>query len=363
MARRSQPTTERLVSGDIEMMRLVAELYYLRGHSQPDIAELTGFSVSKVSRLLALARDRGIVRITVEPPAGADSPLGLELGRALNVTVHLTPGRATRPTIAARLCGIAAAPYVASLLPSSGAVGVAGGYTFAALTQALPEMERPGLTVVPLIGGWDVRNPHLDTNELVRRMADRLGATARLLHAPGLLDSEQTKAALLRDSGVTSTTRYWERLALAVLGISGGPQARPGYGTVMDRLDEAGRARLTRKGVVGDVAGYLVRLDGTFVEDEWSRRSMAIPIELLRRTPTVVTIAAGSNKVEAIIGCARTGLVDVIITDVPTAEAALALLRQGAKAPRPRRTERPAGDTRDGDASDGPVVTPEVIGI
>ena len=348
MGRRSTATEPpRATTGDIEMMRLVAELYYLRGHSQPEIAELTTFSISKVSRLLAQARDRGIVRISVEPAPAQLTPIEAHLAERLGVRVHLTPGRATTPTIAARLCGIAGAPFVASLLPASGLVGVAGGYTTHALIQSLPLLDRPGLTILPLIGGWDVRNPHLDTNQLVRRMADRLGATTRLLHAPGLLDSEATKVALLNDSGVTSTTRYWDRLDIAIVGISGGPMARPGYGTVMDRLDEAGRARLNTKGVVGDVAGHLVRVDGSLVEDEWTRRSIAIPVELLRRTPSVIAVAAGSNKVEAILGSARTGLVDVVVTDVPTAEAVLRHL--GAAGGRPRgatRRRQPAPGTR-----------------
>lgn len=310
----------------MEMLRLVAELYYQRGHGQIEIAELTGFSVSKVSRLLAQARESGIVRITVEPRTSEVTPIAAELGERLGVRVHLTAGRATAPTIAARLCGIAAAPFVASLLPRSGIVGVAGGYTVSALVEALPRLERPGMTVLPLIGGWDVRNPHLDTNQLVRRMADRLGAAARLLMAPGLLDSEATKLALLEDSGVTSTTDYWDRLDVAIIGVSGGPAARAGYGTVMDRLDDGGRARLDRKGVVGDLAGCLVRADGSIVDDEWSRRAIAIPLELLRRTPTVVAVAAGSNKVEAIVGSCRAGAIDILVTDIPTAEAAIRLV-------------------------------------
>ena len=53
---------------DREIMRLVAELYYERDLSQPEVAAITGFSVSKVSRLLSAAREQGIVHISVEPP-------------------------------------------------------------------------------------------------------------------------------------------------------------------------------------------------------------------------------------------------------------------------------------------------------
>jgi DNA-binding transcriptional regulator LsrR (DeoR family) len=43
----------------------------------------------------------------------------------------------------------------------------------------------------------------------------------------------------------------------------------------------------------------------------------------------VIGIAAGSNKVETIIAGARTGLLHLLITDEPTATAALALISGG----------------------------------
>jgi DNA-binding transcriptional regulator LsrR (DeoR family) len=228
--------------------------------------------------------------------------------------------------VAARLCGVAAAPRLAAELPADGAIGLTGGYTVEALVGALPETRRPRTVVVPLVGGWDSSNPHLNSNEIARRLAERLGATVRMLHAPGLLDSEATTAALLSDSAVTATTRYWGELRLALVGMSGAPRFSPGYGTVMDRLDEAGRDRLAARGAVGDVAGHLVRLDGSFVADEWEKRTISIPIETLRAVPRVVGIAAGSNKIETIVAGARTGLLHLLITDEPTAAAALALI-------------------------------------
>jgi DNA-binding transcriptional regulator LsrR (DeoR family) len=116
--------------------------------------------------------------------------------------------------------------------------------------------------------------------------------------------------------------------------MSGAPRHTPCYGTVMDRLDDAGRTRLTARGAVGDVAGHLVRLDGSFVADEWERRTISIPIETLLKVPRVIGIAAGSNKVETIIAGARSGLLHLLITDEPTATAALELLaRKDAPTP------------------------------
>ncbi|HEX4896944.1 MAG TPA: hypothetical protein VFV53_01140, partial [Candidatus Limnocylindrales bacterium] len=119
-------------------MRLVAELYYGRDLRQPEIAEMTGFSVSKVSRILAQAREVGIVRITIDSPSDDQPALARELGERFGVSAWLTPGREVEPSAAARLCGVASAEHVAEWLPSSGSIGIAGGYTLDALASALP---------------------------------------------------------------------------------------------------------------------------------------------------------------------------------------------------------------------------------
>lgn len=48
-------------------LRLVGELYYLRGMGLKDVAAVIGQSTATVSRMLQEARDRGIVRIEVVP--------------------------------------------------------------------------------------------------------------------------------------------------------------------------------------------------------------------------------------------------------------------------------------------------------
>src|SRR5688572_14653473 len=48
-----------------DRLRLVARLYYMDGLGQSEVARFAKVSQAKVSRLLALAKERGIVRITV----------------------------------------------------------------------------------------------------------------------------------------------------------------------------------------------------------------------------------------------------------------------------------------------------------
>ena len=314
---------------DREIMRLVAELYYERDLRQPEVAAVTGFSVSKVSRLLSAAREQGIVHISVEPAEEERPAVAAELAERFSVEVAITPGRERDDASAARLSGLAAADRLVPRLPETGAIGVAAGYTVSALAAALPRLERPGLTVVPLVGGWDTQNPVLDGNQVARRIADRLGAEARTLHAPAVVDTPAMRAALLRDSTVSATTSQWSKLALAIVGIGGTPEGHPGYRTVVDRLGEDSREDLRRLGAVGDLAGHFFRLDGSFVED-WSTRMLAVPVEELRRLDGVFAVAAGAGKARPVLGALRTGVIDILVTDLRTAEAVMKLDRQPA---------------------------------
>jgi DNA-binding transcriptional regulator LsrR (DeoR family) len=162
-------------------------------------------------------------------------------------------------------------------------------------------------------------------HEVARRIADRLGAQVRFLHAPGVVDTPEMKKALLSDSSIAAATKHWRHLEGALLGVGGGPTSHPGYGTVMDRLDDGSRRGLASMEIVGDIGGHFFRLDGEFSEEGWSDRTVAIPVPDLRRTPRAIAIAAGPNKVSAILGALRTRVAHVLITDTPTAEGVMRL--------------------------------------
>jgi len=320
--RKSGPLSDR------EIMRLVAELYYERDLRQPEVAAMTGFSVSKVSRLLSAAREQGIVHITVEPAPEERPELAVALGERFGLTVEITPGRQRDAAAAARLCGLGAVDRLLPRLPERGVLGVAAGYTMDALASGMPRLQRPGLSIVPIVGGWDAENPFLDSNQLAGRLAERIGGQSRALLAPAVVETAEMREALLRDSTVASTASMWRDVDLALVGIGGSPTAHPGYRTVIDRLGEAARADLRAAGVIGDLAGHFFRADGSFLE-AWSQRMLAMSIAELRATPTVMAIAAGAAKAAPIMGALRSGVIKVLVTDSATAAAVLALADRG----------------------------------
>jgi deoxyribonucleoside regulator len=309
-----------------ELLRWVAELYYHRQQGQADIAALIGVSVSTVSRLLAEARQQGIVSIHIAESRAGASELECTLARRFGLrAAYAAPARVPDTAAATRVAALGAARLLPRLLPDGGAVGFSGGYTIAQLVAAIPAAERPDLVVVPLQGNWAEGGPHLHNDQVVRDAAARLGARAMSLPAPIVVERASTRDALLDDRSIRLVTDRWAELQLAVVGIGGAPAGAQAYQSVMHDLPESVRADLRRAGVVGDLCAHMFDRRGAFVDHEVSRRTLAIPIEQLRRVPCVVAVAGGVSKAESMLGALRTGVVDVVITDQLAAERLLAL--------------------------------------
>ncbi|MDQ6949601.1 MAG: hypothetical protein M3256_25975, partial [Actinomycetota bacterium] len=81
---------------------------------------------------------------------------------------------------------------------------------------------------------------------------------------------------------------------------------------------------LIANGAVGDLCGRFFRADGQVALESLDQRTIAIDREELRAIPTVVAVAAGPHKCDAIRGSLRTGCLNVLITDEATASLILA---------------------------------------
>jgi deoxyribonucleoside regulator len=84
----------------------------------------------------------------------------------------------------------------------------------------------------------------------------------------------------------------------------------------------ADREALLAQGAIGSMNARFYDARGQPVA-HLDRRTVALDWSDLAAIPTVIAVAAGVGKVEAIRGAARTGCVDVLVTDDRTATAIL----------------------------------------
>jgi deoxyribonucleoside regulator len=296
----------------------VSRLYYELGETQESIAALVGVTRPQVSRLLKEARTRGVVEIRIVDDAEDRTPLGDELRERFGLqAVHLAASLDGPPDVTRRRVGRLAGQVLRSAIRDGMVVGIGDGATVSAVADELPVSESGAAdvdaTVVPLCGGfW---SPTAGA-EPFRRIGDALGATVHALHAPGLLDDPSVRDALCAHPGVRSVIDLWDRVDVALYGI-GGPAWSEGA------VGPAALAEIRARGAVGEVLIAPFALDGRLVAESLRARTIAFDARALGGVPVAIGVAEGAGKVAPILGALRGRLLNVLVTDVRTAEAVL----------------------------------------
>ena len=91
--------------------------------------------------------------------------------------------------------------------------------TMLALIEALAPHNLPDLRVVQMLGGLGRVESETYGADLTLRMAQMLGAKARLMPSPGIVGSQMVRDALLQDANIAETLALAERADLAIVGI------------------------------------------------------------------------------------------------------------------------------------------------
>lgn len=312
------------VDGQVRLLTKVARMYHERGIRQADIAEALDISQAKVSRLLKRAAAVGIVRttVTVTPGVYADLEERLEqrFGLLEAVIIDVESDENERGVISA--IGAAAASYLEATLSGDNRIGTSSwSQTLLAMVDRMrPFTTRGASEVVQMLGGIGVPEVQNQAQRLVGDLARMLGAEPVYVQAPGVVADRRIRDSLLKDSALGEVTRRWRELTMAIVGI--------GSIDPSDLLVESGNAfepddrnRLLEAGAVGDICHHVFTADGTLVTGELADRTIAIPIDDFRAIPRRIGIAGGRRKHAPILGALNGGWVNVLITDLATAEA------------------------------------------
>jgi DNA-binding transcriptional regulator LsrR (DeoR family) len=313
-----------------DLLVTAAVLYYNQNRSQDQIARELGVSRPTVSRLLARAREAGIVRIEIVPPA-VDPKLGPALRDRLGLrAVHIAIGTADAADPGPILSGATDRALTDVGLKSGDVILVSWGRAVHSLARCLFQ-PHPGVLVVPALGGSEEDHPWFQLNEIARQFAVAIRGVPRYLHAPAYT-SPSLKRSLLRESSIRATLDLWQSAAVALVGVGNWPKGGPRIAAFATPTDDP-----VFDTAVGDVAGRFFREDGSLVRRRDESRLLGITADQLRGTPHVIAVAVGADKAKAIVGASCAELITTLITDAPTARAIAERLDQTTASHQRRR--------------------------
>jgi deoxyribonucleoside regulator len=307
-----------------DLLRMAATLYYVDGLGQTDVANFVRVSQTKISRLLAVALERGIVRISVDQYDPRNARLEQQLAAKFGLTaaaVIKTAKTATREA-ARQTVGHFGAPFVASLLPQTGVVAIGGGRSVSNVVERFRRGDVRRLTVVQAMGSIDSNLTSVDALELGRSLVALWGGEFLTLSTPAFASDKKTRDSFLGSDQIRSV---WQRLRKADAALVGvGPIEESVY---IDRgvLNASDVAQLRAAGAVGEICGRFFDAEGNECNSRWRNRAISIELEHLKKIPQVIGVAAGSDRAPAVAAAMRGGLLKALLIDESGAQALMGM--------------------------------------
>ncbi len=307
-----------------DMLRLVATLYYVDGLGQAEITSLIRVSQTKISRMLAVAQERGFVRITVDQYEARNSKLEHELcarfglKAAAVVKIALNAGAETiRQTV-----GHFGASFVSEHLPETGTLAMGGGRSVTEVVHRLRPNAARRLTIVQAMGSIDSNVSSVDALELGRSLVKLWGGEFLTLSTPAFAKDRKTRDFFLASEQIRSVRERLKKADAALVGV--GPLDPSVY---IDRgvLDKNGIKQLRQRNAVGEICGRFFNEKGRECASPWRERVISIDLEYLRKIPQVIGVSAGIERAPAVAAALKGGLVKILLIDESGANALLGL--------------------------------------
>lgn len=306
---------------DTRMLGRLARLHYENGLTHQEIAKLYDLSRVKVTRMLAEARQRGIVEITVHTDERPFAEVEQRLTEAFDLRgVWVSPpGRADDGSLPG--LDLAGAEALARLLPRTKRVAIGFSQAVSDSVSALGSLPVEGLEVYPAAGGRAGRADGSNPQELVTRISQATGGTAFHLPAPLVAASNEVHDALMDAVGGREVLDQAAGSDLMVVGIGSADSLAP---VLVQQVGKEDLEKVRAISAVGDISARFFTSVGEPVVDGVDSRVVGLTLGQMRSIRSRLAIAGGVAKVPAIRAALSSGLINYLVTDLGCAEALLA---------------------------------------
>ncbi|MDG2403677.1 MAG: sugar-binding domain-containing protein, partial [Paracoccaceae bacterium] len=285
-----------------------------------ETAKLLRINRVQVTRLLSEARKRGEVDIRINASISSIIELERAVEKAFGIAKVIIAPMASEELDPTKGIASVAGQFISDYVQSDMKIGVGWGRT---LYSTLPHIRGRNLKkirVISLLGGIS-QAKRFNPAEFAWQFAELFNGEGYLVPAPALVDSAETKYALLERCGINQIFELADNLDVAFLSAGGIEGITTSYR--LGHVSEADRKSLISVGAVGDLLYNFISEEGDLVDHNVNTRVISIGIDRLKNAKDRILISGGNEKVKVLLGCLRLVKPTVFITDEFTAKAIL----------------------------------------
>jgi deoxyribonucleoside regulator len=300
----------------------IAYYYYKLGMTQDDIAKKMCMSRQRVNRILKKCLETGIVKIVIQDyeHQSVELEIHLETLLGLNEIIIVTnsDGEINESI------GLAASSYLERVIKAKDIIGFSRGRALSSLVSNLQPIDRANLTVTQLVGGLNAEEAHVNSDYIVRHSAEILNAKPCFMYAPIILENKELRDSLIHESFFSPVYDTMKACNIAIVGI--GDMSSKSAFVQKKYILEGELDILQGENAVGEICTHYFDIKGKIIESGLNDRVLAIDLESFKNIPLRIGVAYGADKLSSIIGAARGKLINVLITDLETANGLCKML-------------------------------------
>ena len=305
-----------------EKLFMIAVAYYANGRRQQDIAEELGVSHVQIGKYLKLARQRGIVEISINPPYvdSDDAKKYCTLMKSvfgLENLVLVPTASSFEQTHAFLVRG--AAKHILENWPNRPLnVGIGMGRTMAGIarTKISYADKRPGWKIYPVPNYY---GRHLSKGREEYFSYDGM-ADDFCRNWGGKADRSFMDDVASGNASAEAAGKYWSRLNLLIGGVGVPFPLNPSARVSM--FGEQTAAAIGGKDICGDYLNYHLDSDGNRIEPVFHNPGH-MSWDQICAVPHRIAVASGLHKVPGIVSLLKSRTVNTLVTDIETAKRAL----------------------------------------
>lgn len=301
-----------------------AWLYYENQLTQNEIAQMIGVSRATIVNYLQEARQRGVVRILMNPEIATRTHIARKLATRFGLAEALVIPSEKSITVEARLkaLGAGGARLMERMVKPGETICVSWGRTVLAIADAI-SLPQPmeGITIVQVTGS-SIGKREFSAELCTSIMARNMGATSINMLAPAVLSTAELRDALMGEPVLQRQFELIGQADMIVFGVGGlaaESTMRIADVTSNDEIDA-----YAREGAAAVLICRFLDRDGKQIVRELDQRVIGIELDELRGVPNRLCVAGGAQKVEAIRAVLAGGYATHLVTDMEAAERLLA---------------------------------------